>query len=169
MKLLACVAVFVCIVGSVHCWENWWDRPFQFSCPSGESLRRINSQHSNRYEDRLWKFDCIHTGAKAACVWSGYVNGFDDPLLFQCANNGVITGIGSYHSNPTEDRRFKFRCCSIPGKTLKNCRFSTSYHNTFDNDLNYYIPSNKVLKGAFSYHSNRHEDRRWKFEVCDKP
>ncbi|XP_041376982.1 dermatopontin-like [Gigantopelta aegis] len=166
MKFQVCLSVFLCVTGVAFSWENNWDGPFEFMCPHGQSIRRITSNHNNRAEDRQWRFECSNTGAVASCVWSGYVNDFDQPLLFQCPNNGVITGISSYHNNNAEDRRFKFHCCSISGRSLTNCRFSLSYSNTFDGYLNFYVPNNQVLKGAFSYHSNGAEDRRWKFEVC---
>ena len=46
---------------------------------------------------------------------SDYINEFDQPLTFQCPNDGFITGTESVHDNRKEDRRFKFQCCEIQG------------------------------------------------------
>ena len=44
-----------------------------------------------------------------------YVNDFDAPVAFQCPNGGALDGVGSYHDNGPEDRRFRFYCCEKPG------------------------------------------------------
>ena len=50
--------------------------------------------------------------------------------------------------------------------TRRNCQ-STDWVNNFDYPLNYKCPGNKVLVRAESYHTNKTEDMRWKFECCD--
>lgn len=48
-----------------------------------------------------------------------YVNDFDQPVVFQCPNGGVMDGVHSYHYNGAEDRRFRFYCCEKPGYVQK--------------------------------------------------
>ena len=62
----------------------------------------------------------------------------------------------SYHSDPHEDRRFKFKCC----RTSKNCARScvwTGYVNNWDGYMNYNVPYGYYLTGVNSYHDNGRE------------
>jgi len=47
------------------------------------------------------------------CYSSGYVNHFDYPINFRCPGNKVMVRAESYHTNGTEDRRWKFECCDL--------------------------------------------------------
>ena len=96
---------------------------------------------------------------------SGYVNTFDNPLVFKCPGNQVITGVNSYHSNKYEDRRFGFQCCNVLGRQPRDC-YITGNVNDWDGKLTLAVPEGKVIKGAYSNHDNRREDRRWQFEIC---
>ncbi|XP_046350165.2 hemagglutinin/amebocyte aggregation factor-like [Haliotis rufescens] len=149
---------------------NDWDQSFKRQCPSGTSLSSIYSEHSNYREDRRWSLACARTGATASCAWSpsqsdSYANNYDELLLFQCPDQGVITGIDSRHSNSREDRQFKFRCCTIPDVMLTECTY-TAWQNDYDKTMDFKVPAGKVLRGAFSLHNNKKEDRRWIFTVC---
>ena len=48
----------------------------------------------------------------------GDVNVWDAPVHYECPGDGFVTGMGSYHDNDKEDRRFKFQCCEVQGKRL---------------------------------------------------
>ncbi|KAK3790556.1 hypothetical protein RRG08_060603 [Elysia crispata] len=163
------VTLAVTLLGDgVDSYDTDWDEPFLFTCPYGKVLTRLYSVHSNRREDRRWDFTCSSPPAGAnptSCYWTGYVNYWDEPLSFQCSSNHIIAGVNSYHSNRREDRRFKFKCCSDSGYTTRSC-YLTGYINAWDSTLDYTVPSGKVLTGAYSVHSNRREDRRWKFHIC---
>ncbi|XP_061171808.1 uncharacterized protein LOC133181295 [Saccostrea echinata] len=54
----------------------------------------------NDYDQRF-RFECPRD----------YVNEMDMPLIFQCHDGGVISGIESFHDNHYEDRKYKFKCC----------------------------------------------------------
>ena len=47
---------------------------------------------------------------------SDFVNDWDQPVTYQCPNDGFLTGIKSVHNNQFEDRRFKYQCCEVPGR-----------------------------------------------------
>ncbi|XP_028401918.1 hemagglutinin/amebocyte aggregation factor-like [Dendronephthya gigantea] len=133
----------------------------------GKSISGITSFHSNHHEDRSWSFQCRHNRKiTPSCVWSGWVNSYDNELLFQCPYKGVISGVHSKHNNHHEDRLFDFLCCSTKAKWLSNCRW-TGYVNTWDGSMNYVVPWNYVLVGAKSHHNNRREDRIWQYRVCE--
>ena len=50
--------------------------------------------------------------------------------------------------------------------TRRNCKYS-DYVNDFDQKFKFQCPGKKVLVGTESYHSNKQEDRRFRFECCD--
>lgn len=49
--------------------------------------------------------------------------------------------------------------------TRQNCAWS-GYVNGWDGAMNYKCPNDGFIAGSQSYHSNHHEDRRWKFYCC---
>ncbi|XP_046551997.1 hemagglutinin/amebocyte aggregation factor-like isoform X2 [Haliotis rubra] len=149
----------------VTSYVNDFDKPVLYQCPRGNSIASWESYHSNHHEDRRHRFTCQKTPELGKCQWSGYVNQFDKPISFQCPNNGVISGVNSYHSNHHEDRRFKFYCCSLKGKHLVHCG-TIGYVNCWDEKIKFRMPAAHFLKGVFSIHHNHYEDRRWKFETC---
>ncbi|XP_055793758.1 hemagglutinin/amebocyte aggregation factor-like isoform X2 [Salvelinus fontinalis] len=149
-------------------WENRYDQPLHFNCPSRKSISHINSQHVNYYEDRVWDFECKDTFvSEPECHWSPYVNDFDQEFSFKCPNNYVLTGVNSYHSNYHEDRRWKFYCCRVNSYCNQNCQW-TSYVNYFDEVISWQVPGLNYLVGAGSYHSNYYEDRRWRYQYCTR-
>ena len=144
-----------------------FDASWTQTCPAGQSIDRISSQHSNHHEDRTWSFYCKSSSKiSSSCHWSGYVNSFDQQILFQCAS-GVITGVQSYHSNHHEDRRFNFKCCNTKNNLPSHCSW-TDFANDWDGAMDYYVKYDHFLVGAYSVHSNSREDRRWKFLVCQQ-
>uniref|UniRef100_A0A4W5RW22 Hemagglutinin/amebocyte aggregation factor-like n=1 Tax=Hucho hucho TaxID=62062 RepID=A0A4W5RW22_9TELE len=175
-------------------WENQFDQPLQFNCPTRQSISHIKrprtnvsdtktsprhsisgleyynttSQHDNIYEDRSWGFECKDTFVyEPECHWSPYVNDFDQEFTFECPKNYVLTGMNSYHSNPHEDRRWKFYCCRVNSYCNQDCQW-TPYVNYFDEVISWQVPSLNYLVGAGSYHSNPHEDRRWRYRYCTR-
>ncbi|XP_059154331.1 dermatopontin-like [Physella acuta] len=144
---------------------NGWDQPFDFKCPPGHAISYISSEHNNYFEDRQWEFHCRSVWETSACEQSGYVNDFDQPINYVCPHNKVMTGVASYHSNHHEDRRFKFQCCSVNGKSLNGC-YKTGEVNTWDGKLTLLVPEGKVVNGAYSTHNNYYEDRIWRFNIC---
>ena len=58
MKMLLCFAL-ICtalIARTSTGWVNEWDRPLSFQCPSTQYISWVNSEHSNRREDRRWNY-----------------------------------------------------------------------------------------------------------------
>ena len=43
----------------------------------------------------------------------------------------------------------------------------TGWENEYDKELNYVAPAGKVINGVNSIHKNKHEDRIFKYQVCD--
>ncbi|XP_032834155.1 hemagglutinin/amebocyte aggregation factor-like isoform X2 [Petromyzon marinus] len=149
---------------------NDYDAPIDFSCPAHQSIYIIHSIHNNDAEDRIWDFRCKETFDLSRPVSSfatSYVNTFDEKLDFTCPFNSIVSGIGSYHNNDAEDRRWKFTCTMQANVCLGACQW-TDYLNDFDSPIFWVAPDSRYLVGAHSYHSNDAEDRRWKFQFCTK-
>ncbi|XP_076130903.1 hemagglutinin/amebocyte aggregation factor-like [Alosa pseudoharengus] len=147
---------------------NDYDKPLRFNCPTTQSISGITSEHHNKHEDRRWDFNCRDTFTQRAhCFESGYVNNWDGPLMFECPTNYVVTGMSSVHDNHHEDRRWTFTCCTGSNFCTGNCQWS-GYVNHFDGLLNWYAGVGYYLTGAKSYHENKHEDRRWQYQTCQK-
>ncbi|XP_058613972.1 hemagglutinin/amebocyte aggregation factor-like [Onychostoma macrolepis] len=94
----------------------------------------------------------------------GWKNSYDGVLNFQCPAGQSISSITSEHNNRYEDRVWDFGCQVTSGQTAE-CSWS-SYVNDFDQVLFFECPAQQVIAGTSSYHSNIHEDRRWKFYCC---
>jgi len=142
-------------------WKSNYDQAFEFS---GSMMRGIYSHHSNKREDRRWQF----YKAKIIGVpcserpWTSWQNSWDEKFSFSCGSQQALSGIKSIHSNREEDRVWKFRCCDLFSNVRTGSSRWTYYLNDFDEDVKFYCGESEVLSGLESYHSNRHEDRRWK-------
>ena len=95
-------------------------------------------------------------GAMSSCYWTGYQTNLNEPSLFHCPANYVMSGVKSVHSNKREDRRWNFYCCIARGYCTKQC-YWTNYINNWDGYMNYIAPHPWVFTGAFSHHSNKRE------------
>ncbi|XP_056015794.1 hemagglutinin/amebocyte aggregation factor-like [Ostrea edulis] len=164
----------LCILLNCHgviSWKNKWDGPLNFHCRSpSQYIDAVVSFHDNSREDRRYELHCGETGRRGRdirCQWTGYVNGYDHAVHYQCPGAGYINGMASVHHNGAEDRRHRFRCCG-PRRSnyhYKNCRW-TGWLNHYDHPVVYFVPRGYVLRGVNSIHNNRFEDRRFQFEVC---
>jgi len=148
---------------------NNWDGVLDFTCDDDEVLVGVYSVHDNGREDRRWKAKCAQltnsAGFNIDSRWTDWENRWDADLEVDAGVNGMITGIYSVHDNGKEDRRWKFLYGSAPGLDCYEQSW-TSWKNNWDQYLSYSCPSNQVLHGVQSYHSNHKEDRRWKFQCC---
>ncbi|CAB4010826.1 Hypothetical predicted protein [Paramuricea clavata] len=141
------------------------DATFGKQCPAGTGISRIISYYSSGHKDRAWAFFCRRDlKITNTCGWSGWLNWYEQELLFQCPT-GVLTGVFSTHNNNYQDRRFRFRCCRTKRVCQYDCRW-TGYVNTFKGLKNYVVPYGYFITGAKSHHDNRHEDRVWRFLIC---
>merc|ERR1712055_1277947 len=148
-------------------WDNGWDDPLHFECPlTGYPIIRIRSYHSNRAEDRRFKFYCQKNRVPypGSYRWFMHVNRFDQRVDFRCPNGGFLTGASSYHSNRHEDRVWSFQCFVPRNACHYNCDATPA--NDWDKDMDFRVQRDKVIRGVVSTHSNRHEDRKWTFIEC---
>ncbi|XP_031553532.1 hemagglutinin/amebocyte aggregation factor-like [Actinia tenebrosa] len=152
-------------------WDTKFLESFSWVCKgTKESIWNIQSAHENHHDDRVWGYHCRHNPyITTTCAWSlpnnQYLNDYNGNVNFICPRNGYIEGMhANTFSNVYNDRRFDFKCCD--GTRLRrNCKW-TSYVNNWDGDMNYDVPSGYYLAGAYSYHINDYQDRRWKFYIC---
>jgi len=160
---------FLGLIMSANAYYNWWDEPLYFVCPYEDgkygSISRMESYHSNYREDRRFNFECRNDINKmGSCQWSGYVNDWDQTLVYYCPNNGYVAAVYSYHSNHHEDRRWDFLCCEIPDG-VQDCSWS-GWINDFDGYMDYVLGANRIIHGVYSVHNNLREDRLWQLFTC---
>ncbi|XP_020908584.1 hemagglutinin/amebocyte aggregation factor [Exaiptasia diaphana] len=153
-----------------HGWKNDFDGHLKFKCSPGEAIRKVQSIYSSCARDRVFKFGCAsnrYTKKMKKCDWSQHwINDWDKPIVFMCPNHGFMAGIESYHDSYYEDRRFKFYCCHSYWHHVHFCKTS-SYVNNWRSEINFWVPRNRFIVGATSFHNgNDKEDRRWKFIHC---
>ncbi|XP_042578681.1 hemagglutinin/amebocyte aggregation factor-like [Cyprinus carpio] len=91
-------------------------------------------------------------------------NGYDQSLNFNCPGGQSISYIKRQHDNHHEDRMWEFGCKNTFDSGA-DC-FWSPYVNDFDQKFNYECPPHHIIAGMSSYHSNKHEDRRWQFYCC---
>jgi len=99
-----------------------------------------------------------------------WVNHLDHELRYECPTGHFISGMKSFHKNRQEDRRWSYNCLPQPFKDEESqtCKWSR-FLNDFDQKLHYScreMEGTSYIAGFHSYHSNHHEDRRWRVKCC---
>ncbi|CAL1547711.1 unnamed protein product [Lymnaea stagnalis] len=162
------LALLVQVSRAADTWMTALDTYFQIACPTGQTIKHLESVHDNTHEDRVWNISCARLPNwvdLTECEWSGYQNNYDETVIFQCPDDDVITGIESIHDNSKEDRMWSFQCCNPQDYVTHSCLY-TPFMNTYDNLLNYRVPVDYVLRGVESINDESHRDRIFKFEIC---
>lgn len=147
---------------------NGWDGSFNYAPGSNRVLSGMKSWHDNYKEDRIYQFYYTSKSGMSCSPdsWTAYQNEWDGTLNFACPSGQAIAGVSSYHNNDKQDRRFRFKCCSITsGGKFKIVQVdTTAFLNSWDAVVDAKCNSNSVLVGLYSYHDNGTEDRRWKLK-----
>ena len=88
---------------------------------SNSFLVGMESEHDNGAEDRTYSFFTARSDnfALRQCSAWNKLNGFDDPIDLELADEEVIAAIKSVHKNKHEDREFSVITCMIARKTGK--------------------------------------------------
>ena len=139
-------------------YQNEYDQRLQVHCQGKHGMYKVISVHNNKREDRIWDWKCrqVVKRGNPKCKQTNYVNNFDEPMFFMCGKNQYIAGVDSYHSDKTEDRRWRFSCCSAQKHITASCRI-TEYANNFDQPMNFEAGCGEVITGVLSYHDNGKE------------
>ncbi len=175
------------ILGTAGCWQNnyllWptsqatsiFDYAFLYECAgyplcssqeNSKAITSIYSYHNNDCEDRSWTFGCSDLpGDPSVCAWTDFLNVWDGELIYVAPADCFISGFASVHNNDVEDRIWKVKICKQEGKCCTAGEW-TDFLNAFDGVLNLQT-GGKVICGVASYHNNDHEDRQWRFLLCD--
>ncbi|KAI8790942.1 hemagglutinin/amebocyte aggregation factor-like [Biomphalaria glabrata] len=95
--------------------ENDFDQLLEFQCPNESIISGIESVNDNGHEDRKWSFLCCDPEGYVthACLYTPYVNTYDNVLNYRVPNDFVLRGVDSVHDNHYEDRIFKFDICKL--------------------------------------------------------
>ncbi|CAG5115563.1 unnamed protein product [Candidula unifasciata] len=168
IRTVVCLLLLFCIHGIKGQWVNDYHDDAVLDCRGNQLLSSIGSIHKNSYEDRLWKFQCRPApGPVYDCDWTSYLNEFDQVLNFTCPRDYLINGMMSYFDNLYKDRRFLVKCCRVYPRSTTNCHFTAKFVNDWDKEMNFSMLVGECIKGVYSVHDNRKQDRRWKFNICN--
>jgi len=139
-----------------------------YECPEDYSITHIESEHSNKREDRKWSVRCsqLAYGYDKCDRLTDYVNEMDKEMDFSCNNGSVISGVYSDHTNKQEDRRWKYKCCKAENTCHSDCQES-GYINDWDTHMTFDVSGDERIVGFKSHHKNLKEDRKWKVITCN--
>jgi len=152
---------------------NSYDAKISFKCGSMEVLIGLESRHSNKREDRIWRARCAtlrEEGDEVKGIVGRYTtfwrNSWDKKFVYSVNGGYVITGVASKHNNRREDRKFRFHYSRLNGIPCKDLGWS-KYINNYDGLMDYKCRANSAMIGLQSKHKNRNEDRIYKVRCCD--
>ena len=158
--LLLCFGLFVVVLDTVQAqiWQNNYVAELNVNCSDTAAIYSVRSQHSDEDQDRQWLWECrdVVDTVFDDCELTEYLNGFDQPIYFQCDHDYVLTGVYSYYDNGTEDRRWKAKCCKSSDHFVQDCRVS-GYINSYDSYMNFSVHSPEVFTGFYSAHMDLQE------------
>jgi hypothetical protein len=99
-------------------------------------------------------------------VVTDYLNAFGAAIDYACAPGSLLTGIGSVHSDPDEDRRWKYTCSTLaaPASVGAVC-VTASFCGNKEND-EAKCPAGYVLTGLSATVPSG-EDRVYNFKCCE--
>ncbi|XP_025109656.1 dermatopontin-like [Pomacea canaliculata] len=101
---------------------------------------------------------------------NAYVNEYDQPFTFKCPASRVLSSIASVNHNYYEDRIWDFGCTIHPLEaSITDCEWTSTYANEFKEAMVFQCTGEGFITGVESYHDNRYEDRRFKFQCCQSP
>ncbi len=141
-------------------------------------VRSIYSIGPTGRQCRRFQFLCqsITSYAFSKCFWTGHENQWDQPLLFQCPTDYVMSGVKSIHNNHREDRLWKFKCCKSSNKKLwVNClTLSITGEDSYTAPATrcLWVPSATMTITIYAFCNLRtriipsHRDRQWKMLQC---
>ncbi len=94
------------------------DNLVNYTCSPPLVYGGVQSNHDSGTEDRSFSFQCCDMKLTESaeikdCEISGYVNIFDGAVDYTCPINKILVGEMSYHDGGFEDRRFRYKCCSL--------------------------------------------------------
>ncbi|GFR86078.1 hemagglutinin/amebocyte aggregation factor [Elysia marginata] len=175
------VVVFLVAVLATHMTSGVWlnegmnRKEFKFECPAHHTLSRVVSDHKNgrkNNEDRKFWVECapvprnIHVNS---CEWSDFTYSRRNPLHYQCAKSGIITGVYSEYDFTSKryDRKFSFRCCTPSGGEVLHACETSSWTNEYDEHQSFKLPSGGyVMRGWTSVYNSKYFDRKYAFTYC---
>merc|ERR1712185_59311 len=136
---------------------------------SAKAAERSNKERSSKVERSNKHKAAVERSSKSRTRvtrhwWNGWINGWNGNMNWQASGHTFVSGLHSTHSNRREDRLFKPLLTNI-GTTQAHKHWS-GWVNNWDAYFHYDCPTNYALSGFISYHSNRKEDRRWRFQCA---
>ncbi|XP_033109826.1 dermatopontin-like [Anneissia japonica] len=107
----------------------------------------------------------LYAFCMATAETADWHNDYDQPVNFTCPKGQAIYKVISVHNDKKEDRLFEFFCRPLPADCSQSVW--TGYINDFDQPFASDCPYSGIIIGAYSYHVDKHEDRRWMLNCCE--
>jgi len=99
--------------------ETVYDKPIKWDGePEDKFLVGMSSKHSNKKEDRQFKFFTVRSDNwyLTDCKKHKNLNDWDEKLEYTLGDDEVFAGLESYHSNKKEDRLWTLKVCKLRKK-----------------------------------------------------
>ncbi|CAH1252808.1 Hypp1016 [Branchiostoma lanceolatum] len=95
-------------------YQNLYEHPVNFRCPSNYVMTGMQSHHTSDYEDRQWSFTCkpVFGYRWYDCYWTPY-NALDGVSNVQTRVGYFFTGVRSHHYSWYLDRISSYRLCKL--------------------------------------------------------
>eukprot|EP01083_Nonionella_stella_P031050 85057_1 len=144
-----------------------WDAPLVWY-KSGYFFNGMESYHDNSKEDRRTTIRYCKTNPSSIIDGQNLpYTEWDASWRRGCGGGSAIYWAYSIHDNGREDRIFAISCGATSNDfILGSCEWRGYYPTNFDGNIHADCPNNGVMRTIESYHSDYHEDRKFKFECC---
>jgi len=152
----------VIVISSLSKIQNSWDEKFTFKAGDNAMITGMQSYPDDTIGERRWRFNYgFAEGVKCyQHEWTPWVNDLEEVLDFTCDEGQVLSAIRASHSKGREDRRWKFRCCSVFSNFKLIKPRTTSFSHRWNDVLTFRCGVSEVLHGFWSEY--RAGDRWWK-------
>lgn len=150
------------VVQSSHSiYQNLTDKPFTYNVSKNQMVTGI-PVHNGKHEDKPWGFyEGSAAGVSCVGMSKGVSSKFGMEIDFSCGAKQASSFVSSFNNHVTEDRIFKFKCCSIQNAKVLSSR-STWELNEYDEEVDFHCGDSEVLTGLMSPYSFEKWDRVWR-------
>jgi hypothetical protein len=147
---------------------NEYGGGFDFMCPENSVMLGVESTHSDKFEDREWKFSCAQLDAPAqlsGCEKFSFC-GKKETDTFTCPESFELVGL-SAQPPKDNDRAFEWTCCRVDG-AFEEAESGASDMSVEQKTIEFLLeaepnkPSPMITGVESEYHSGK-DDRVYKF------
>jgi len=97
-------------------YQNQVHKPLNFKCGNDRVVAGVQTNFSDRYNDRSWSFRCCSLNPSYiihACDYTPWLNDPDKPLNYHSPAGYLISGMVSEFADHNQDRQWKVDHCKL--------------------------------------------------------